>query len=117
MSYLNINNYQQPVMTEIQKPAIAEDDILHSKMCKQPSNIKAQLKLLLTCAGGDCKGLFSSSSTCNCTIFLKQIGITSTLLQEKSNFTKGSCTSSKSNKKERRCYICFYFWHKIIKYF
>lgn len=73
--------------------------------------------MVLTCAGGDCKGLFSSSNTCKCTIFLKQIGITSTLLQEKSNFTKGSCTSSKSNKKERRCYICIYFCHKIIKFF
>lgn len=72
---------------------------------------------LLTCAGGDCKGLLSSSNTCNCTIFLKQMGITSTLLQEKSNFTKGSCTSSKSNKEDKRCYICTYFCHKIVKYF
>lgn len=113
MSYLDINNYKQSVMTEIEKNAIAEGDILYSKMCQYPSNFKVQLKLylLLTCAGGDCKGLFSSSNTCNCTIFLKQTGITSTLLQEKSNFTKGSCTSSKSNKKERRCHICFYFWH------
>lgn len=49
----------------------------------------------LTCAGGDCKGLFSSSNTCSCFISRKQIGITSTLLQEKSNLTKGRSTSSK----------------------
>lgn len=58
----------------------------------------------LTCAGGDCKGLFSSSNTCSCFISLKQMGITSTLLQEKSNFTKGRSTSSKrtGKKKEKK---------------
>ena len=58
----------------------------------------------LTCAGGDCKGLFSSSNTCSCFISLKQMGITSTLLQEKSNFTKGRSTSSKKTgeKKKRK---------------
>lgn len=33
MSYLDINNYKQSVMTDIEKPAIAEGDILYSKMC------------------------------------------------------------------------------------
>lgn len=56
----------------------------------------------LTCAGGDCKGLFSSSNTCSCFISLKQMGITSTLLQEKSNFTKGRSTSSKRTGKKKK---------------
>lgn len=54
---------------------------------------------ILTCAGGDCRGLFSSRSTCSCFISLKQTGITSTLLQEKSNFTKGRSTSSERREK------------------
>lgn len=55
---------------------------------------------VLTWAGGDCRGLFSSRSTCSCFISLKQLGITRTLLQEKSNFTKGRSTSSETERKE-----------------